>query len=214
MYIYVHLCTCMYAWLFWVWDEDQFKHDFWLCLNICGPMVLLSGRNNQTRPTRTWPCSKTFRPGKIVAPSMSTCFMLAGFTIWRLSGGNEEIKRVTIPVTTGDATDVPDRTRQPPPAVAAFTSLQYAITSGLLRPKPAFVLGLSSNVNAGFDEYVCNIYFDIQTLTCLRNCEGTESLHPIVAPASVSKSKSHQISDGMKMSNCFARVSIEVSSPV
>ena len=52
----------------------------------------------------------------------------------RSAAGTTEASSATAPVTTGDATEVPDSERQPPCILEPHTSLPYATTSGLTRP--------------------------------------------------------------------------------
>lgn len=54
----------------------------------------------------------------------------------RWLSGTMDASSATAPATTGDATDVPDRERQPPPMRLPCTSRPYAMTSGLLPPNP------------------------------------------------------------------------------
>ena len=46
------------------------------------------------------------------------------------SSGTVDARRQTAPATTGEATDVPDRLRQPPCILLPITSRPYATTSG------------------------------------------------------------------------------------
>ena len=100
------------------------------------------------------PCSKIFAPGKRSAlssniygiitlgtkhvnPPQHTCFMLAGFiTIFLSYSGTELAKRAIAPVTTGDATLVPDKALHPPLILDPCTLWPYANTSGLALPYP------------------------------------------------------------------------------
>jgi hypothetical protein len=66
-----------------------------------------------------------------------TCLILAGFTIIFLSySGTELAKSATAPVTTGDATLVPDKALHPPLILEPCTLCPYAKISGLALPYP------------------------------------------------------------------------------
>lgn len=61
------------------------------------------------------PCSKMIGPFRRSAPSSSACFITAGFrTSHRFASGMTEARSTTAPATTGEATEVPERLRQPP----------------------------------------------------------------------------------------------------
>ena len=69
------------------------------------------------------PCSYMGISGSRTAPSTKACFIDAGFNFNHLSrSGTTEANKVTAPATTGDATDVPDRERQPPDILLPNTS--------------------------------------------------------------------------------------------
>ena len=65
---------------------------------------------------------------------MRDCFMLAGLT---LALETALASNTTAPVTTGDATLVPLRERQPECKAEPRTPLLYVTMSGLARPYPA-----------------------------------------------------------------------------
>lgn len=63
------------------------------------------------------PCSKMIGPLSLSAPSSSACFITAGLRMsHRFASGITEARSTTAPATTGEATEVPERLRQPPAA--------------------------------------------------------------------------------------------------
>ena len=67
------------------------------------------------------------------AVAISDCFILAGFILYL---GTALASNATAPVTTGEATLVPLRERQPEWRAEPRTPLLYVTISGLTRPYP------------------------------------------------------------------------------